>query len=401
MSGRERANATHMTKELPTSVVHYHSDRLAGVLGWSAFVPLLVFPSFSSTLGLAVATILASSGLYLRVIGERIEGALERREDELCITGVDGRSFPMKEVVSGYVVPEVSSADVVLELTGRRRVVARVPSAEDGDHLLAALGVDPAQRRTRIALGSPGRRIALGVLVTLISIVLTVMLFASLLYAAPAWLLWAITVGGLVGAPFGLMRATRPPVVTVGSDGVIIERSLGRRRFVALRSIASVERTRRGFELRLRDGGTVSVSGGFTGANQAAAARRIEAALDAFQAAEGEQDRRRAELLARNGRSVQGWREHVRSQIEREDYRRTGLRQEDAEAVLTRIDVPLEQRVGATLALTAHDRARAVEKVRVALEGTVDEQARVALEAALAEDDAAVDEALTAAARRR
>lgn len=390
-----------MTKELPTSVVHYHSDRLAGVLGWSAFVPLLLFPSFGSSLGWVIAAILAGSGLYLRVIGERIEGALERRGDELHITGVDGRSFPKSEVVSGYVVPKSPSGDVVLELTGRRRVVARVPSAEDGDKLLAALGVDPAQRRTRIVLGSPGRRIALGVPVTLTSIALTAMLFANLLYSAPAWLLWAVTLGGLFGAPFGIMRATRPPVVTVGSDGVVIERSLGRRRFVALRSIASVEETRRGFKLHLRDGGAVSVSRGLTGANQAAAVRRIDAALDAFRAAEREQDRRRAELLARNGRSVQGWREHLRSQIAKEDYRRAGLSQEDAEAVLTRIDVPLEQRVGATLALAAHDRERATEKVRVALEGTVDEQARAALEAALAEEDAAVDEALAAAARRR
>lgn len=390
-----------MTRELPTSVVHYHPDRLAGALGWAAVVPLVFFPGIGVPAGWIVAVILAISGLYLRLIGERIEGALERHGEELRITGVAGRSFSVADVVSSYVVPKAPSADVVLELRGRRRVVARVPSPEDGDALLAALGVDPGKRTTRIVMGSPGRRIALGIPVTLISVLLTVTLFASLLYSAPGWLLSAITLGGLFGAPFGIMRATRPPVVLVGSDGVVIERSLRRRSFVPLSSIASLERTTRGFVLHLRDGSAVSVSGGLTGANQGAAARRIEAALEACRQRDGEADRRRAELLARNGRSVRSWREHLRSQVEREDYRRAGLSKEDAEATLTRVDLPLEQRVGATLALAAHDRTRAAEKVRIALEATVDEQARVALEAALAEEDAAVDEALAAAAKRR
>lgn len=182
----------------------------------------------------------------------------------------------------------------------------------------------------------------------------------------------------------------RPVRVTVGEDGVLLERPFNRR-FLAIDEIEGVSFTRTSFTLSLRAGERIVVS-----------ASNLSV-VDAISEALAARDRRRAdrlERLARRDRSAREWSADLARVLHREGgFREEAVSAEAVGAVLDDVTQPLEQRLGAAVALS---RAGLAERVRVAAEASANPRVRVALRriAGGEEDSEAELEALVAQERR-
>lgn len=367
-----------------------HPDRTASYLGWAALAMVLLFPALGIPYGWALGAAAALGAAFLKIVGRRHAGELALRDGALRVEG-SSLVVAARDVVNGYAAPDRSGAEVVLELRDGRRVVTRVASEEEADALLAAAGVSPERRRTRVRLSTPERRLVFGLGVSVLTLALTLFAVIASLYTLPVWAFPPMILGGMFGLPLAILRATRPPEVVIGLDGVRVARGLRGPLWIPYAELASVELAAGGFRLVRKDGGVERVSRGLLGTNEVAAIRAIEAALAAYRA-RGVAPEARARL-AREGRAVTAWRAGLRG-AGHDDYRAAALSDDDLEAILSAPDASLEQRVGATLALAARDRPRADERVRVAVAATADVPARIALRAALEGDDEALAEAL-------
>jgi hypothetical protein len=184
----------------------------------------------------------------------------------------------------------------------------------------------------------------------------------------------------------------RPPVVTAGVDGVAVMRR-GRTRFVPSREIAGVSFAESGHALiDRRDGTTIEVAGP-NAFRQAALATRI-GALGAREAAPT------PIVLARQGRGVRAWRDHLRDAVIGGYRVAAGSLDALAHQLTSGASTP-EDRIGAALALRVADEETGATRVRVAAEQCADDRLREALEIAAAReiDDAKLERALSRLAK--
>ena len=229
--------------------------------------------------------------------------------------------------------------------------------------------------------------------------------FAFLLFAfLPALVLASnlpLSVGAgfaaLVGVALFVLASRRQ--VTVGTDAVFA-RGMWSTHLLRHDEIARVEERASwaGFErmLRLhrRSGPPVDIAFRNDSTSQAPLVREwIEEARVAYARPEP------ISAFDRGAKPIEPWRSDI-ERLARRDvrYREAALDPEKASKLLAGADVPVDQRLGAALALRIADPAEAAEKIRVAAEATADPRLRDALSVIADEgDDAAIDDALRAA----
>jgi hypothetical protein len=192
-------------------------------------------------------------------------------------------------------------------------------------------------------------------------------------------------------------RLIRAPVIRVGSDGVRIESAgFPGRRFVPYDAIAGVSQLAAGTPIALRapNGTHVPIVGFAIDASRRDVLARHVHAMIVARSAQGPHVR-----LGREGRTVAAWRAHIKTLVDGGGYR-VAASNESLGDLVGRTGLPLDERVGAALALRVAGTPGASARIRVAAEQCVDPKARAALEAVAAEevDEAALDRAL---ARRR
>lgn len=301
---------------------------------------------------------------------------------------------------------------VEFETTGGRRLVASTATAAEASRLLQASGMGVDRRTVTVPLRGLVGPFVRGLL-----------LWFALL--TPLGLL-AVGAGAAVGVPTAgllggwltplvsfflaryLVREVLSPALSIGIDGVTIRRGL-RPRFIPHERIERVEHV----------GPTVTVPGGvhvpeslrlhlhgevvdlpiigWTADDVQRVAQRLAQAREAAGRAAGAP----AAAFARGGRDVAAWRTHLRRLVSADPgFRRRGATAEDAEAVLADPGAPLEQRLGAALALKQIDPERARVRIRIAADAAAEEPTRIALEVPLRDDPGAEERLLEALAEQ-
>jgi hypothetical protein len=200
--------------------------------------------------------------------------------------------------------------------------------------------------------------------------------------------------GGLYALTSALRSVDVARYVTVGSDGVALRRG-PERRFIPFSAIERVEPRPYGADLVLTSGervdlavappSLVAAKSPRVAEQRLAKARRdhllarLEAGLVPGERVTGE------DRLARHGKSVAEWREAMRALV-RDDgagYRAAQVPIEHAARVLENGRAEPEARIGAALALSAHEDPALKKRVRIAIEACADDETKLALTQAL------------------
>jgi hypothetical protein len=356
--------------------------------------PAWVSPVMGLTGALALAGIVAMITSYVI--------SMARWPSDARVTAWEGQLAVRRR---GQVVTvPVSSAHASPAALGRAHVEITAPGGDvweveleepaQASALVAELGFGPNGRPTTYRLAGRFRRflhLAVGYgaynFGSMIGGVVAMALMA-LLRPGPELMqlqLPAMLLGVLASYALG-RRLVTAPTITVGNDGVRVVRFGFRERFYPLADIVRAEQLSYGapIRLQLQSGHAVTVGGiGIDAQRRDALAEHIRtllAARDALRTAQ-------AESFARAGRSVRQWREHLRVLMEG-GYRvaSVALPKETLAELVAKPGAPIDQRVGAALALRVSGDSEAPARIRVAAEKCVDPHARAALEAAAAEE---------------
>jgi hypothetical protein len=347
--------------------------------------------------GPGLAIVLGLAGMFVAASRRARHGSVRVDERDLVMTRDDGeRRIPLASVRSGVVVPDAfgAAARVELALASGDQLFADVAGVAEGERLLAAAGIDAAQRRCTVPLVAPARAALRRGVAIAGAILFMFMALGFLLQAigpisnafVPVWL-FSTTAAAVLAA-----RAARPKSITVGADGLAIGGAF-RDRFVPFADIADVR----------AEGATILIAlrkrvDPLAIRCDREAARSIALRVKEAMAARSSSPAARLELLDRSGRSIAAWRDAAARLVERAgDYRAAGFSDDDLVAILSSSDASAERRVGAALALAAGDDAQR-ERVRAAADACASPRMRVALTRIAGGDaeDQAVEEALAA-----
>ncbi len=286
---------------------------------------------------------------------------------------------------------------------GRGTLDVELESTGDAAALVKALGLATGQSIATFSAAIGGKWVRVGVpgvavLALLLVQVLTVLTSGPI--GAGPFLLQALVLGPVLFAILAL-RAR----VLVGSDGILVGRTLFRSRFIPYGAIASVQCVSNEIFVHLRAGPPIVLTTGAGNRTQnetreGLVAARIEEARAAHASRTGSESAEA--LLAPGGRPVETWLREVRTLASAQQYREAMVDPQRLLRVATDAAAPAATRAGAALALAPamgdDDRAR----LRVASETCADPRLRVALlrvaEGAPPED---VDEAVAAVATRQ
>lgn len=210
----------------------------------------------------------------------------------------------------------------------------------------------------------------------------------------------AILASGIVHALLSslLARSLGPTLVRV-DDARLQLASRGRLRSLPWSELREVALHRGDLELTRLDGERVRLRAARLADDERG---RLRARIEAGIAAASGPRLARAELLAREGRTLQEWRRDLAHLVVDEGYRQRGLSVEEAEAVLAAPRAPAEERVGAAFALAASRQPRAHERIRAAASTCHDRRLRAALLETTVDEprEATVERALPRADRR-
>jgi hypothetical protein len=386
----------------------------ARVATWSliasfAFVAFtsLIFALDHDPLGaLGVAPLLVTLGLHAwaRSRASLGPGTASVRDGNLVVAGARRtRRVALDRIASGS---SLAAAVELRDTSGRMlRLVAEEPV--DASLLLEATGTATRQRSVTFPL-----RNAIGPFVS--GLLFYVLLIGPLTIAAgdliPSFglaVLAAQTLALILSVV--LARRLARPHFTIGVDGLRIHKGF-RRRFISHADILALQPMIRWQRVNAAGPDVTS----------ALRVQLVGEHIDLPIVAWSEDDRRRAlsrweearaasvatdgaahAAFARKDRPISAWRDDLRRLVSADPgFRRRSMTCEHARAVIADATAPLEHRIGAVLALRDVDREDAIRQVRIAADAAADEDAKAALEAALAED-AAVEEALTKAKKRR
>jgi hypothetical protein len=354
---------------------------------------------------------LAGSGRARRIEIDGGELRLSRGE------GVPPEVVSVADVESALVVDgttpdvEIGLADGDVILVQRQLQPGGGASAEEG--LLAALGFAPGERRVAVSFGGAGAHLRAGCVgaafgwlgMIAATFALTAVSAAAFGPSAPVVLVGLFPIG-LIALSYGLRRVFLPSRLVVGNDGVVHEEP-HRKRFIPLASIVDLNEGEWGVSLLVRGPGRDDSSillAEKDVARRRAAVRRIRDVLDARRPGDAG-----SALLGRGGRSVAEWRESLRAVTsDAGGYRGESLPVDVLLRVAESADAPIDERLGAAMAIGLADDAQAKQRLRVVAEGAAEEGTRAALAgAAEGQVDEELLEALTdrpagarAAARR-
>jgi Bacterial PH domain len=382
---------------------------LAAVLPVAAFAFLrLVYPSDE---GIEVVTTLVWVGAWLAVVplAAAISAVLSSRfQDGHCtVEAEDGELRLTSPAFDHRIYPRGSMRNVMALANMRHGVAIEVargdtlelelPTAAAEEELIAALGFGANDRRLVVDLGGPRAPLQLGCVSVVASGALT-LFSACIVGSLPGSNAVSNHIDSLMPLLFvavslfivGIFRKGR---VTVGADGILVERPF-RKRFIPADAIRKAETQQDRLALTLDERGKMSVLALPTDreAGPGLLAARIQTLLEGRSGATVIA----SALVARGGRTLAEWKEQLKKLI----AGTAGYRAETAPVdVLLRTAessaLPAEQRLGAAMAIGLSDDAQAKERVRVAVEGIANEKLRVAMGEAL---DGKLDEASVEAA---
>lgn len=274
-----------------------------------------------------------------------------------------------------------------------------VSDVDLADRIAVRLGFGPHGRRTRVVLDGAQFRM-LNFIPAIAAFVLTSWVSAGVLRSvgpAPFHLLFILVVYQ------SFRRLIRPRSITIGSDGVVVEKSLYRRT-VAASDIESMKLNVFGKMaiLRKHDKAEIEI-GGVAAARRRVAIHLLESRFgsDAARTAMTDIARRNAaSAFVRDGRTVKAWRDHAHALLASGDtYRASALLPETAKDVLSDPLARTEERAGAAMALAATKDPECIERIRIAAEASIDRKTRVALQAIADGDDERIERALRRSVR--
>ncbi len=320
-------------------------------------------------------------------------------------------SFALNDVAWGARARRPGAVD--LELKDGRRIELQTERPEDVEALLVATGTTVDRR----AITVPLRRV-IGPFVS------GVLWFFLFMFAISATLgvvgknlddAFLVSLGSTLLAPvlsvlgaFVMVRL-RKPRLTVGIDGLRIKMGF-KERFIPHRAITSVEMvpSAQG-DLSGMVAGVLRVNTtthgvldlpivGWSNEDVDRVVVRMREAMAAQQASGTDPA---AEAFARGGKDVPTWRAEVLRAVSADGgFRTRRVSLQDAESVLSNVAAPLDQRIGAALALRASGTEGYAERIRIAADATADPHAARALALAAAEEEeAALGELLASTAR--
>jgi hypothetical protein len=370
---------------------------VVGMLGMLGMTLGLSVAGFGSLLILLAGPLLILSYI-LSLTQTSFPGGLEVSSDELVIqTGDKRRSIPRTQITGALVVDrEVFGSfvpTVEIELAGGDTLTARLPDPRSAHAVVRRLGFGAGGKRVHAALSKPTRRLLHPLIATISYVVATMMVLPL------GWIGNAddVIVYGYALTPLLTLaiyslakRLVRAPELTVGDDGVLV-RGRFKSEYIPRTEIARVSAPANGpFIIEKRNGESLYVNALLVDfARRSAIARVIDERAGPSAAAAD-----RFAHYDRAGRALPAWREHLSQAMNQASYRENAATVEEADAVLHSPQATPEQRVGAALALRVAGQPTA--RIRVAVEGAVDERVREALDAvaAEAEDDVVLEKAL-------
>ncbi len=346
--------------------------------------PDLVFAAF--TLGLALFVAAVSLMTWFR--GESTAGRRYLGAPRVLEVDARGLRLPWGTIAEGDVIECVHE-----EYGARHQVLVRLPhetlaieteSATDAVAILDALGVRPFQRAVTLQVGVATSTAARVAVVSLVSLGVVASLPLNLIFLAlllmwrhpfqlvavglPMVLAWAAFSGG------SRLLATR--ALRLARDGVYTRVGLAPGQYVPFR----------GMQLA-RAGRTLSMHAGVAAATMPAPTERKAIELQTrIEHARAEHDARsamRAELLARQGRPLDAWREGLRSLALADGYR-DGLGRDELIAILEDPSALPDERLAAASALGAlSEDPRVKHRIASAIRAVPEQRLRVALEHAV------------------
>jgi len=343
----------------------------------------------------------------------RSRGELTLGEEGVSVTARHrARSYRPGDVVDGWIDDPGEIISVVLRTRGGDVISVEVASFDEARAILLAAGVAAQQQVLKMRLANAMTQIPVGGgLAALGSVVLPIVgIFAGVaLFAGSSdgsGRATAALVLGLTVVAFTLLvRALIPPQVIIGTDGITVERILGRV-FIPYEQVTQVSSARGAVVLEIHGARARRLP---TGARYGGSPRRAE---ESFHTAlltrihhamaagrQGSSRDARAGALDRAGRSFDAWRQHLRGLTSEASYRRLGIAKESLAAILEDASAPPERRVAAALALAPVDDAALELRIRDVVRASADEGLRIALLAAV--DDELTEADLSPLLRRK
>jgi hypothetical protein len=367
-------------------------------LGYLSGTVTFTFPLFFMLLGL--------SGLSVSyVVKSRPAPASTRawvRVDQEGLT-VRGRLTPRSAIRGAHIVP-TKEGDLFVRVARRRALPVDfgVSSREEGRRVLRALGFDPTQAVARVRGAS---RLAASWFVGS-----GLFLFAlPLPFVAAAMLLESPLLFGLaakivmVGIPAFAIAMLIPSRIAVGADGVLVSWA-GTKRFFPLAKIRAVEEWTSGLgnphfvgaRMTMTDGRSIWLPVGRKRWSDDEARGLVERIREAKEIhARGGVEAATA-FLGQGGRDVRDWIASLRALGlgANDDLRTAALSADSLWRVVESHGAQPGERAAAAVALGATLDDGGKQRLRVAAEAVADERLRVAIDAALREDEPVLEEVL-------
>jgi hypothetical protein len=385
---------------LPDASIRRYRARLARRIAWGAlgiFVAGVGVAFASGALGgilISLAFVAGIGSAFAKSPVTLHSGPL--RADASGLWSSDGRSLVDRDAVrEGVVTSSGMGARAELTTHDGNELHVGANTWVEAESVLTELGLDVANRRASIDLSSD-IRVAVGLILAYFGVFFLGALPFILFVAGAA--LAAVIVAALL--PLAALTAgllSKPPVVEVGGDAVVLQWR-HKRVVVPLREVAAVVWTPTSLGLQKHDGHKVAASGaGMSSQAIRAAAMRIQQALHAYRSSSTPQVA--LDALSRRGRDLATWKRDLGSIVGHSaGYRSTAI---DAEAVAQALeskDADPAQRAGAAMLLATHPDPEMRARVRIAVERTASPKLRVALgQVLLNAPDAALDQALAEA----
>lgn len=335
----------------------------------------------------ATTMIFAVCMFFVWVMRHEIAGtarkAKARVEDDRLVLG--GAEIPRSTIGRGWYRPRGSRGTVMLyDTSGRALYEIDVLEHEDGEELVAALGLDPGKKRMSFGVTGGVSRLT-GVADKRLAVIAVLFTLAIATWAA------GFAAVGVVAGVLALLVALLPGAIQVAADGVHATWQ-GSERFIPFSEV----RDFRGGALELASGERVYLPLAIGDGGTPALHERVREALEIHQAGG---TRALAAIVARGGRDASTWLDHLRGMRDGR-YRERAYETDDLWAIVEDPAAPEDARAAAAALLRASLDGAGRERIRVASAAAASPRLRVALETtADAETDEEAEQSLVDLAR--
>jgi hypothetical protein len=362
----------------------------------------------------------ASVVLRHRFNPPRSAAAHERSRGELSV-GPEGlvvrtrrveRAYGPESVVDGWIDDAGEVVSVVLRMRGGDVISLEAPTVKEARAVLESAGVGAHQQVLRMRLANAMSQVPIGgCIAALGSFALPIVAIIAIIaiVATPEGDTargTAVLILAMATMVFTLLvRALIPRQVVIGTDGIAVERILGRT-FVPHARITDVVSTGGAVVLQIRGERPLWLPTGSRYASartradespHSALLNRIEEARAAGRA--GSSRGARAVDLDRAGRTLDGWREHLRGLTSSATYRRPAVVNDEIASVLEDAGAPPERRIAAAVALAPITDPAVRLRIQGVVRACADDRLRIALQAAV--DDELTEAELSPLLRRK